>query len=218
MHRALMNFNPESIAFGQETFESGETTWSNDAQESEAFRDAEMELAASLLEVTTESGLEGFVGTLIRSAGKGVGPSTAHALSTMLKQAATQTLPFLGRAIGAQLPQAPDGALISQVPEAAGRYFGLELEGLSPEDQEFEVARSFVRFAREAAKNAAAAPLTSPAQSIAQAAAVQAARRHAPGLFRAPPTNHRVSSMPRAIPCQSGRWVREGRNIIVLFC
>ena len=39
-----------------------------------------------------------------------------------------------------------------------GGAFGLELEGLSAEDQEFEVARRFVEFAGEAATNAAMSP------------------------------------------------------------
>ncbi len=41
---------------------------------------------------------------------------------------------------------------------AAGRMFGLELEGLSVEDREFEVARRLVRFALTATKNALSAP------------------------------------------------------------
>ena len=42
--------------------------------------------------------------------------------------------------------------------ESAERIFGAELEGLSGEDQEFETARLFVRFALEAARAAARAP------------------------------------------------------------
>jgi hypothetical protein len=68
---------------------------------------------------------------------------------------------------------------------ALGRLFGLELEGLSGEDQHFEIARQFVRLARAAALAALAAqaarPRLPPALRAQQAAAA-AARRFAPGL------------------------------------
>lgn len=63
---------------------------------------------------------------------------------------------------------------------AAGRMFGLELEGLSAEDQLFELARHFVRFARAAARHAALGHDT--AGTPALRAALAAARRNAPGL------------------------------------
>jgi hypothetical protein len=58
----------------------------------------------------------------------------------------------------------------------------MELEGLSEEDQEFEVARQFVKFAGEAAKQAAQAPANVPPQEAAKSAVVTAAQQHAPGL------------------------------------
>jgi hypothetical protein len=57
------------------------------------------------------------------------------------------------------------------------------LEGLSPEDSEFEVSKQFVRFAGTTVKNALeAAPHTDPAY-VARSAAVKAAQMHAPGLM-----------------------------------
>jgi hypothetical protein len=47
--------------------------------------------------------------------------------------------------------------LDSKLASAAGNAFGLEWEGLSPEDRDFEMARRYVRFATHAAKKAAAA-------------------------------------------------------------
>src|SRR6266508_4616896 len=88
---------------------------------------------------------------------------------------------FLGGYIGG-----PTGAKIGgQLASAAGQMFGLELEGLSSEDQEFEVAKGFVRFAGEAVKNATAAAAGADPRATATAAAVAAAKRHAPGLLSA---------------------------------
>ncbi|HSR11927.1 MAG TPA: hypothetical protein VLS90_10840 [Thermodesulfobacteriota bacterium] len=41
-------------------------------------------------------------------------------------------------------------AIGSQAASWAGKVFGLEVEGLSPEDQEFKVSKPFVRFAAAA--------------------------------------------------------------------
>ncbi len=60
----------------------------------------------------------------------------------------------------------------------------MELEGLSPQDQEFEVARRFVRFAGSATKKAVQAPPHVPPQQAAKKAAISAARKHAPGLVK----------------------------------
>jgi hypothetical protein len=67
---------------------------------------------------------------------------------------------------------------------AAGRMFGLELEGLSAEDRRFEVERRFVRFASATTKNALSAPPAANPQTVAKRAAAMAGRRLAPGLIR----------------------------------
>jgi hypothetical protein len=183
-----------------------------------------MELAAGLLEVTSEAELDRFLGALVeragRAAGSHAGSPTARALAGILTGAARQALPMIGRAIGHRLGDTTGAR--SDVVQAAGKYFGLELEGLSPEDQEFEVARSFVRFASEAAKIAAGGPAGLPPETAAQTAAVRAARRFGPGLFGSPPGGHvrdpgRTESGSRSIPAGiGGRWVRRGHNIIVV--
>jgi hypothetical protein len=67
-----------------------------------------------------------------------------------LKPLAKAALSIEGRALGTFVGGPVGGKLAS----AAGRMFGLELEGLSAEDREFEVARRFVRFASATTKNA----------------------------------------------------------------
>ena len=86
----------------------------------------------------------------------------------------------------------------------AASVFGLELEGLSPEDKEFEVARHFVRLAVDTARQALARA-GQPAGHAAQQGLMQAARRNAPGLLR-----------QRAYGPQQGNWRRRGRRIQVI--
>jgi hypothetical protein len=98
------------------------------------------------------------------------------------------------------------------VASAAGRLVGLELEGLSPEDQEFEVAKRVVRLAGAATKKAATAERKMPPQAAAKAAVVAAAKKHAPGLLR--PATPTMMSGPGAK--RSGRWIRRGANIVLM--
>lgn len=91
----------------------------------------------------------------------------------------------------------------------AARMFGMELEGLSPEDKEYEVAQQFIRLAADTIRNASAAAHTGAPPAVTAAAALrQAAGRYAPGLLK---------STSQTAPA-SGRWRREGRRIIVLHC
>jgi hypothetical protein len=179
----------------------------------------EMELAAGLLEVADEAELEQFLGNLIKRAGQVFGrvvrSPTGRALGGILKGAARQALPLVGGALGTAIGGPAGGALGGRLASAAGRMFGLELEGLSAEDQEFEVARHFVRFAGSAVQNAAQAPPNMPPQEAAKAAAVAAAQQHAPGLLRATGAAANPMAMGRR---QGGRWIRRGRNIIILNC
>lgn len=90
--------------------------------------------------------------------------------------------------IAAHLLTAP-GAVPGALPRpmrarpAAGRLLGIELEGLSPEDQVLEVARRLVRLAASAAARAGRPPPDAPPAQAARAALRAAARRWAPGLL-----------------------------------
>lgn len=179
--------------------------------ESEAF---EMEMASQLLEVTSDEELEEFLGSLVKaasSAARGfVNSPTGKALGGVLKNAAKNALPQVGRIIGdAVVP-----GLGGQVGQSAGRWLGnrFELEGLSAEDQEFEVARALVRVTRDATRNAIAAGPSAPPRQAATMAAVKAAQRQMPGLVPVlTGTQGGTSGTPR-----SGRWVRRGRRIVLL--
>jgi len=93
--------------------------------------------------------------------------------------------------------------------DPASELFGLELEGLSTEDQHFEVARHFVRFAIAATQElSSAAPGMSPRAAAIQAA-TSAAREHAPGLLE------EITSEPEAPRTDRGQWVRQGHSIVL---
>lgn len=155
----------------------------------------EMEWAAELLEVTDEQELDQFLGKLIRKAGKAIGGFVKgpvgqqlggllkgvvkRALPTVAGTLGNLVVPGLGGIVGGKLGSLAAGAL------GAGELFGMELEGLSHEDQEFEAARRIVRFANAAAQKAAAIHPGTPAVQAARKALMTAARQHAPGLVKA---------------------------------
>ncbi len=176
----------------------------------------EMELAAELLSVSDEYEMEQFIGKLIKKAGRKIRKfaksSTGRALGGILKKVAKRALPIVGRAAGTFLGGPAGGAIGGKIASAAGKAFGLELEGLSPEDQEFEVAKRFVRFAGEAAKKAAQVPKSAPAKKAAAIAVKTAARKHAPGLMTPSSKSMAITGGRRG----SGRWIRRGRKIILL--
>lgn len=150
----------------------------------------ELELAAELLEVRSDQELEQFLGKLLSSVAQGARSiarsPVGQQLGGILKDAAKQALPAVGGAIGNAIAPGGQGQMWGQRgARAVGDLLGLELEGLSHEDREFEVARRLVQFSRQAWRNLNAGPQAGPAWAIARAAATEAARQYAPGLVAA---------------------------------
>jgi hypothetical protein len=208
-------YNPETEAFESEQFEY-EASWSG-----EVFGEAElMELAAELLEVRDEAELDRFFGGLIRKAGQAIGQVVkspiGKAVGGVLKGVAKQALPIAGTALGAYLG-GPLGAKVgSGLASMAGKALGLELESMSLEDREFEGAKQFVKFAGETVKNAVSAPPTADPRTAAQSAVRTAAQQHIPGLLR--PATPAATAPSTAGRIRAGRWLRRGRNIIIVNC
>jgi hypothetical protein len=117
----------------------------------------------------------------------------------VLKTAASNALPLAGTALGGFVG-GPLGAQIGGgLASMAGSALGLELEGLSPEDREYEASKQFVKFAGETVKSALqAAPNADPA-AVAKAAAAEAARTHAPGLMNSEPAGTTVAAPARSM-------------------
>jgi hypothetical protein len=187
----------------------------------------EWELAAELLEVSNEEELDRFLGGLIRRVGSAVGrvvrSPIGRALGGVLKPLAKAALPIAGRALGTFVGGPVGGVIGGKLASAAGSLFGLELEGLSAEDREFEVARRFVRFASSASKCALAAPPTANPQAVARAAIATAARRLAPGLVGAAAltapgvAGAGIPTEPtRAGARRRGVWLRRGQRTVLI--
>jgi hypothetical protein len=181
----------------------------------------EMEFAAELLEVTNEAELEQFLGNLFRGlssvAGQVLRSDTARALGGFLKDKARQALPALGRALGERLAPGSGGDVGAQLASKAGQLFGLELEGLSGEDREFEASRQLVRYFADAAQEAAAAQASSGPAAAARTGATVAAQRFAPGLLDGSgPHAGGGNGAGGGGARRTGRWIRRGRTIVLL--
>ncbi|MRV74719.1 hypothetical protein GJ700_23690 [Duganella sp. FT92W] len=136
-------------------------------------READEELAdgAALLEAAATGRLPAFSAALVAQGH----PSGGAVLRTPAGRLLSRTLAGLARQLW------PSGT--ADVKRKAIALFGLELEGLSPEDKQFEYARQLSRFMRGAAQELAAGGDAQDAPRRVQAALAQAARRHAPGLL-----------------------------------
>jgi len=185
----------------------------------------ELDLATELLTISHDQELEQFLGDIFKKvgqvAGKVIHSPIVQSLGPMLKKVAKTALPIAAGALGSFVGIPP--AIGSKIGSAASNLLGLELEGLSPEDQELEVAQRVVRLAADAAQQAAQAPPGAPPQQVARAALAAAAARHAPGLLRngagsAPGTHAGPYGGAAGHPgrVQQGRWVRRGNKIVVL--
>ena len=197
--------------FGQETETYGEYNQEGPFSEAE-----EMELAAELLTVQNEDELEQFLGKLVKKAGGFLKSGIGRQITGALKNVAKSALPTLGAAAGNFIVPGIGGAIGGRLASAAGGLFGLELEGLSYEDQEFEIAKQVVRLGGAAASNAAQSAPTAHPMQTAQAALTSAAKQFAPGLLRpgTSPSNNQQKRTCRHT--KSGRWVRRGQEIILL--
>ena len=163
----------------------------------------EMELATELLEVSNEAELEQFLGGLLKKAAgavKGFAKSSAgRALGGFLKSAAKKALPIAGSALGNMIVPGLGGAIGGKLGSLASGMFELELEGLSNEDKEFELARAYTRFATNAVRKAASNPnYKFQPRRVARAATISAAKRFAPGLLKRVRTTGKRFSRPVA--------------------
>lgn len=199
--------DPDMEAYYDEYEDEDEYEYEGDYESGSPLSDSEeMELAADLLEVMDEDELEQFLGKLFKKVSrrvrKAIPSSIRRKVGSHLKTFARHGLGIAGTAVGG-----PIGGLLAS---GAGRALGLEMEGLSPEDQEYEVARRFTRLAAEAAAQAAnTAPGASP-EAAARRAISAAIQKNAPGMIRPGMTARRRPAKGRR-----GTWVRRGNTIIL---
>jgi hypothetical protein len=223
MDRSLTEYNPQTEAFEAEQFEWGETEWTGEMTAEGVFSEAqEMQLAAELLEIRDEAELDRFLGDFIKKAAQTVGrvvrSPIGKAIGGVLKGVAKKALPIAGAALGGWVG-GPIGAKIgSGLASAAGSALGLEAQELTQEDREFEGAKQFVRLAGEAVKNASSAPPSADPRAVAQKAVASAAQKYAPGLLSGVSGGPSTSLTPGGGRGRTGRWIRRGRNVIIVNC
>jgi hypothetical protein len=228
--RTTLEFGNETSYEGEYEFES---EWGGEMGQQGMLTEAEeMELASELLSVTNEAELEQFLGGFLKKAASVAGDvirsPVGKAIGGALKGVAKKALPLAGGAIGGYFG-GPLGAKIgSGLASAAGSALGLEAEGeLSGEDREFDGARTFVKVAADTVNRAAQARGGDPRQ-IAMQAATAAVRQHAPGLLSkagqamgqggqqgAARGMGAMGAMAGGMRGNAGRWVRQGRKIVL---
>jgi uncharacterized protein (DUF697 family) len=209
-----INLEEEGLESEPFAFEEEDEFTDSSVLESPLDESDEIDLAANLMEIVEEGDLDQFLGNLMRRAGRAAGKfvrsSTGRALGGILKAAAKQAVPVVGKALGGFVGGPAGAALGGTLASRAAQHFGLEVDGMSEEDQDFEMARRFVRFGAAAAAKAASAPANADPNAVAKSAVASAARRHAPGLVGAMTGKAGIGGSTR-----TGRWIRRGRKIIL---
>jgi len=165
----------------------------------------EIALAAELLEVSNEEELQQFLGKLIKKAGRFVGnvvkSPIGKAIGGVLKNVAKVGLPVAGGALGTFLG-GPVGGMVGR---KLGSFVGSQLEQENFElqqEQEFEMARQFVRTAGAALRYAnRPGMLRGNPRVVARTAVWRASRRFAPYLA----TNFRQRRSGRSPVASGGR-------------
>jgi hypothetical protein len=210
MNRLLLGYSPDFDVYEDAPharLASGRTE-----REPQRFEAQSTELAAEFLEVVGRPGSAALLDRLVRSAARASGRALKDAVATelvgLLQKAARRALPAL---------HAPGAAGAGTASAWASRFFGIEVEGLSPEDQEFEAARRFVQLTMEAARHAALAPARLTPAAAARQAAALAAKRYAPGWLSTDAQAPASTAMrPSPSFASAGQWVRHGPGVIVL--
>ena len=212
--------------FEMEDYEYDNEFESNNEFESETDREitdnestfnevTEMQLASELLSVNNEMELDQFLGKLFKKAigkfSKLLASPQGAILKKLFTQVAGKTIPVLGGIIGG-----PAGAVIGDkiASVVSSEVYELELEGLSNEDSEFELAKAFVRLAGNAAKELENNRTGNPAKD-AEHALIQAAQRFAPGLLQPRDNGNPYHYGNVRYGGNNGRWFRRGNKIII---
>lgn len=211
LDRTTMELSNEGSDFEYES----QDEYRGESPESPFSEEEEAELAAELLEVRDEAELEQFLGGLLKKA-KGIAGGilknpALKPLGGFLKGALKKALPMAGTAFGNMIMPGIGGQIGSKLASSAGSMLGLEFEGASQEDQEFEVAKKLVRMAGTAVQTAAQAAPTSNPQAAARSAVVAAAKAHVPGLLQ--PSQNGAGVRHRH--ARTGRWYRRGSRIVL---
>ncbi len=176
MSRALLAFNPETSPNAGNVLLFGVPV-PRPAHRFGFSAIEELNLASHFLEARSAPGMAALLKYIVHrsstAAGKAIPPQTVAPLLQRLMRAAAVVRGALRANVADGSPLSPEG------------IFGTELEGLSPEDQEFETARRFVQFAGELTRAALRDGRDVQPNFHAAYAERVATQRLAPGLPRA---------------------------------
>lgn len=181
----------------------------------------EAELAQELLGLSSEGELDQFLGKLIKRAWRGASNiakkvGVARPLGGILKGVAKKLIPVAAGAAGTFFGGPAGAAIGSKVGSALGNALEMEFEG-SPEDREFEAAKTFVQVAGKAAQTAANASPSAPPVAVAKNAVINASRNHIKRRRHRGQgaSNYGGYSSNGGGNRRTGRWVRRGNKIII---
>lgn len=216
--RNAMEFETEQSESDAFEFETDEFEYEDAALAGESVfnEEEEMALANELLGVTSEAELDQFLGSVFKKAWRGLRTAgstigrVARPLMGVLKPLVKKALPVVGGALGSLVAPGVGTAIGSSLGSAVGNAMEMELEGMNPDEQEFETARRIVRIAGHAAQQAAQARPGANPVALVRSAVTNAARMHVPGLVAGG-----TAAMARGYG-RSGRWIRRGNKIILL--
>ncbi len=211
-------YDPELDAFEADELESEadfEQTYESEFEN--ALSEDEVDaLAAELLEITDEEELDLFLGKVFKKAWRGikkVGRKVVRPLGRVVKGMAKKALPALGGALGSFIPVPGVGTAVgTALGSALSRTFEMEFEGMDPDQQEFEMARRFVKVAGATARKAALTPPTVNPVSAVKSAALSAIKKQ--NLISSSKFPQKIQS--RMGSNRTGRWERRGRTIVLL--
>jgi hypothetical protein len=172
----------------------------------------ELALASEVLGISNEEELEQFLGDLWdaakTAASSAYNSNVVQAAIPGLKAVGTAVLPKAAGWLADRYAPGTGGIARAGVQAAVDQWLKEELEGLSGEDREFEVARRYARFVNDVLRRAAQVPDRVPPRVAAQVVLRDAAREHVPGLVPF------LAQLENGGPV-SGSWTREGSAIVV---
>jgi uncharacterized protein (DUF697 family) len=179
----------------------------------------EAELAQELLGLSSEAEMDQFIGKLFKKAWRGaqglskklgvVGP-----LGGILKGLAKKLLPVAAGAAGTFFGGPAGAAIGSKIGSVVGNALEAEFEG-SPQDREFEAAKTFVQVAGSAAQQAANASPSTPPVEAAKNAVISASKESVKRLRRRRNGTSNYGGGYQGSGRRTGRWVRRGNRIIL---
>lgn len=199
--------------------ESGEAASTLSGELTEA---QELALASEVLEISNEEELEEFLGDLWNAtkaaASSAYNSDVVRAAIPGLKAVGAAVLPKAAGWLADRYAPGTGGIASAGVQSAVDQWLKEELEGLSAEDREFEVARRYVRFVNDVLRHAAQVPDRVPPPVAAQVVVRDATREHMPGLvpFLVQLDNGGTVPGGRGVEAAaSGRWTRQGSSIVI---